>query len=364
MDPLSYAEIMKEAGNQDFKNGHYAWAIRKYDEAIRAQFQLFQFRGVSQRDMAVLLCNKSYAFYNMNKWEEAWYSVQESLDWDPSYVKGYYRAGYSLLRLSRTHEAIAMFFQGFTRLHHSLDLSETIDFIVGIYTCVNAEQVIVSSFLSIFDNVLKEGFSASVWQQVIEKLAKKGMWQSILLLAAEKSRLPRNLRVTNLSLKDLFEKYVLFDQYERMERVPKLVEWLISIGASIGSIGAYPLHAIIKLCIKAKANHLFKWLLDHKPEIKDSINQQDSDGATVLHVVASQCSGYTPKRQTEDVLVLLSAGVDPSIPDAQSRCAVDIFKKNKNFKAVDIINNHIARHALCSKETAGGGHTFYPITWS
>lgn len=47
------------------------------------------------------------------------------------------------------------------------------------------------------------------------------------------------------------QKYVFFGNYERMERVPKLVEWLISIGASIKSVGTCPLHAVIKLCIKA-----------------------------------------------------------------------------------------------------------------
>lgn len=47
------------------------------------------------------------------------------------------------------------------------------------------------------------------------------------------------------------QKYVFSGQYERMERLPKLVEWLVSIGASLESIGAYPLHAVVQLCIKA-----------------------------------------------------------------------------------------------------------------
>ncbi|XP_077667201.1 TPR and ankyrin repeat-containing protein 1 isoform X3 [Eretmochelys imbricata] len=353
MDLMNYAEFMKKAGNENFKNGNYFMAIRNYDEAIRVLFQLFQWGMVSHRDVAVLLCNKSNAFYSLGKWEEAYHCAKESLQWDLSYVKGYYRSGYSLLRLSRTHDAVIMFSRGLTLLCGSVDQSQIADFIVGIFTSVNDEKYIAPYFLPIFKNILNERFDPLVWQVVIEKLAKKGMWQSLMLVATERDTLPRNLRVTHLSLKDLFEKYVLFGHYERMERVPELVEWLITIGANVGSIGTYPLHAIINLCIKAKGNHLFRWLLDEIPDLKGSINQQDQDGCTVLHVVASHSSGYPMKRQTENVQMLLNTGVDPTIPDAQARCAADILKKNKNFKAVDIINNHLARHAPSSKESPG-----------
>ncbi|XP_044860938.1 LOW QUALITY PROTEIN: TPR and ankyrin repeat-containing protein 1 [Mauremys mutica] len=353
MDPMDYAEFMKKAGNENFKNGNYFLAIRNYDEAIRVLFQLFQWGMVSHRDVAVLLCNKSNAFYSLGKWEEAYHCAKESLQWDLSYVKGYYRSGYSLLQLSRTHDAVITFSRGLNLLCGSMDQSQIADFIVGIFTSVNGEKYIAPYFLSIFKNILNQRFDALVWQVVIEKLAKKGMWQSLMLVAAERGKLPRNLRVTHLSLKDLFEKYVLFGHYERMERVPELVEWLITIGANVGSIGAYPLHAIINLCIKAKGNHLFTWLLDEIPDLKISINQQDQDGCTVLHVAASHSSGYPMKRQIDNVQMLLNAGVDPTIPDSQAKCAADILKKNKNFKAVDIINSHLARHAASSKESPG-----------
>lgn len=37
-----------------------------------------------------------------------------------------------------------------------------------------------------------------------------------------------------------------------MEQVPRLVQWLISVGASVETIGPYPLHALIRLCIRAR----------------------------------------------------------------------------------------------------------------
>ncbi|XP_066484289.1 TPR and ankyrin repeat-containing protein 1 isoform X2 [Tiliqua scincoides] len=94
-----------------------------------------------------------------------------------------------------------------------------------------------------------------------------------------------------------------------------------------------------------------KWLLDHKPELKDLINQQNEDGSTVLHIVASHTYSYSLKNQIDDVMMLLSAGVDPGIRDAQLRSAVDILKKNKKFRAVDVINKHIPKSVPHSEES-------------
>lgn len=41
-DPINFAEYMKEQGNEDFKNGNYALAIKKYDEALGALLFVFQ----------------------------------------------------------------------------------------------------------------------------------------------------------------------------------------------------------------------------------------------------------------------------------------------------------------------------------
>nr|XP_016849904.1 PREDICTED: TPR and ankyrin repeat-containing protein 1 [Anolis carolinensis] len=351
-DPLAYADFLKTEGNEHFKNGRYSVAIKKYDEAINIRTYLFQTQRIPcHREMAVLMCNRSNAFYNLNKWDEACYSAQMSIQWDPTYVKGYYRAGYSMMKLSHPLDAARIFCQGLKFLHGSSDVGEISDFIVGVFSSANNERTVTLDFLSICRKIVNDNFSPKVWQQVVEKLARKGLWQSCLLLTAEKDKLPRHLRVTNLSLRDLFEKYVVFGHYERMERMPGLVQWLISIGADIQSIGTYPLHAVMKLCIKAKGNHLFRWLLDHKPELKSLINQQNEDGFTVLHVVASISSGYSMNNQVDDVVMLLEAGVDPKISDAQARSAMDIFKRNKKFKALAVINKHMASNMSCSEES-------------
>lgn len=42
MDAMEYAQLMRQAGNQDFKNGNYSLAIRKYDQALYMLSSLIQ----------------------------------------------------------------------------------------------------------------------------------------------------------------------------------------------------------------------------------------------------------------------------------------------------------------------------------
>ncbi|NXA49639.1 TRNK1 protein, partial [Nothocercus julius] len=294
------------------------------------------------RDIAVLHCNKSTALYSLGKWREAAFSAYESLQWDPEYVKAYYRAGHSLIMLSDSYEAVSVFHRGLSLLNVSADRSQVADFVAGIFISINDERILPQSYFQAHTFIFSARFDALIWQMVIERLAQRGKWRSCLLLFSEKRELPSNLRVKQLSLRNLFEAYECCGLDDRMQDVAELVKWLISMGAKVETIGTCPLHAVIRLCIQAKRNHLFRWLLTQRPHLKDGINQQDRDGCTVLHVVAS--SEYSRKcNQTEDVLMLLNFGADPTIPDAQSRYVIDILKKNKNFNAVKAVSNHIEK---------------------
>ncbi|NXC28013.1 TRNK1 protein, partial [Campylorhamphus procurvoides] len=307
------------------------------------------------RDMAVLMCNKSTALYYLGKWNEAAFLACQSLQLDPEYVKAYYRAGHSFIMLSKSNEAVSMFHRGLFLLNSSGDRTQIADFIAGIFISVNDERIFPRTFHSAYDYIFSARFDALIWQAVIERLTQKGKWRSCLLLLSEKKELPSNLRVNQVSLKNLFETSELYGHGEKVQEVAELVKWLISIGAKAESIGVYPLHAVIKLCIKATKNHLFRWLLTQRPDLKDRINQQDRDGNTLLHIVASS-SEYSQKRcQTEDVIMLLNFGADPTVPDARSRYVIDILKKNKNFDAVKEVSKHIEKHTSSEKQTGGNG---------
>ncbi|KFW96335.1 TPR and ankyrin repeat-containing protein 1, partial [Phalacrocorax carbo] len=202
------------------------------------------------RDIAVLHCNKSTALYNLGKWREATFSAYQSLKWDPEYVKAYYRAGHSLIMLSDSYEAVAMFHKGLILLNASADRTQIADFVAAIFLSVNDRRVFPGTFSPAYDYIFSARFDALVWQAVIERLAQKGKWRSCLLLLPRKQDLPTNLRVNQLSLKNLFETFELYGYGGKMQEVAELVKWLISIGAKVETIGVYLLHAVIRLCIK------------------------------------------------------------------------------------------------------------------
>ncbi|NXY13840.1 TRNK1 protein, partial [Atrichornis clamosus] len=303
------------------------------------------------QDIAVLLCNKSTALYCLGKWHESVFLARQSLQLDPEYVKAYYRAGHSLIMLSNSYEAVSMFHRGLVLLNSSTDRTQIAEFIAGIFISVNDERIFPPTFPPAYDYIFSSSYDALIWQVVIERLAQKGKWRSCLLLLPEKQELPSDLRVNQISLKNLFETSELYGHGEKLQEVAELVEWLISIGAKAESIGAYPLHAVIRLCIKARKNHLFRWLLTWRPELKDRINQKDRDGHTLLHTVASSSEYSQKRRQTEDVIMLLDFGVDPTVPDARSKYVIDILKKNKNFDAVKEVSKHIEKHTSSGKQT-------------
>lgn len=57
--------------------------------------------------------------------------------------------------------------------------------------------------------------------------------------------------------------------------------------------------------------------------------------------------------QTEDVQMLLDFGADPTLLDQHSRSAVDVLKRNKNFRAIKKISSHLEKLAACSKDSSG-----------
>ncbi|NXG23123.1 TRNK1 protein, partial [Grallaria varia] len=295
------------------------------------------------QDIAVLMCNKSTALYYLGKWNEAAFFACQSLQCDPDYVKAYYRAGHSFIMLSKSYEAVSMFHKGLILLNSSADQTQIALFIAGIFISVNDERLFPQTFHAAYDYIFSARFNALIWQAVIERLAQKGKWRSCLLLLSEKKELPSNLRVNQVSLRNLFETSKLYGHGEKVQEVAELVKWLISIGAKAESIGECPLHAVIRLCIKATKNHLFRWLLTQRPDLRDRINQQDGDGNTLLHIVASSTEYSQKRSQTEDVIMLLNFGVDPTVPDARSRYVIDILKKNKNFDAVKEVSKHIEK---------------------
>ncbi|XP_041045071.1 TPR and ankyrin repeat-containing protein 1-like isoform X2 [Carcharodon carcharias] len=338
---IEIAHQLKAIGNEAFKRRLYVIAIQKYDEALNILHHLQQ----CGRELAVLYCNRSNAFYNLEMWEHAYDSARCATTMDRTFIKGYYWAGNALLKMNNDIGAYQFFCEGL----HILDMdreqsqNQIADFIVGI--------LIVYGTNSSCLEVLKwKCYNSSIWQIAIEKAAKKNLWEALHFVLCEWKPIPGiHYNAAQISLKELFAYGHRPTHCKGW--ITSLLRTLVSHGANLESIGPFPLHSILKLAIRTNDRKLLKWIFVQKPYLQSMINQQDENGHSLLHVVAFWqigLDGYSRRFQTEDVHLLLQFGADPSIPDRRNKFPTDYLKKNKNFKAVDFISRRCSATAADS----------------
>ncbi|XP_053570435.1 LOW QUALITY PROTEIN: TPR and ankyrin repeat-containing protein 1-like [Bombina bombina] len=354
MSPQSYSltvfplvEEFKAMGNEHFKKERYVQALKEYNNALGVLSQI-NVMGVPpnfQNTAAVLLCNRASALCKLEQWGEAYMSAIECLRLDIQYVKAYYRAGHSLIMLGKINNALEMFTKGLLMLAGTSKIEDIADFLTGILMAFQVNGHYHSYFRKTFEMVLKEKYNKDIWKRVFEKLIQKSMFPQCLFLMSQREMLPKDIKGIRVSLKPIFETYVNSIPHSNVKPIADLVMWLVKMDADVENIGPYPLHDVMKLCIKVGDNNLFKMVLKTKPTMIGKINQKDNNGHTLLHLVANSstsANGYKINNQAQDVKMLLDYGCNPCITDEVGRCPSDILKRNKNFKAEDLIKKHLS----------------------
>nr|XP_015212780.1 PREDICTED: TPR and ankyrin repeat-containing protein 1 isoform X1 [Lepisosteus oculatus] len=365
MDEFTVAQHLKAEGNEDFKCGRYTSAIKKYDVALSILFNLVHSRGGPLGEISILFCNKSICYYNLHQWEAAFISASRALEIDPSSIKAYYRRGTALVKMRNYNEAVQTFLQGLELIKVDTPRPVIADVVVGLITVTDNWTAPFVPY--VIDSILRKNFGPEIWKLVFEKLASKNHWKNAhILISFMGRRLPREINLSYISMKTLFEEHVTSRQYANIKWVSFMFKWLIDGGANIEKIGPFPLHAIMELSIKTRESgqNLMSYFLSRKPAFKERINEQNNEGYTLLHIVSTfpSVQGYQPKLQTEDVIMLLQMGADPKICDKQNKQAVDYLKKQKNFKAFDAIKRHESH--TTSQETAGASSSEGEISFA
>ncbi|XP_077125441.1 TPR and ankyrin repeat-containing protein 1 [Ranitomeya variabilis] len=341
MDPFMCSNWLKLEGNELYKAGRYVQALEKYQQAIGALAEVFFF-GDFKGEMAILWNNRANALFKLQRWAEAFVSAEKSIQLCPSFVKAYYRAGISALKLHDLSTALMYFEAGLRSPGQCLD-NDVVEFLHGIFQSFQVAGR-NHAFMRILEYILRERYTKQIWQPLIVKLMKESMYQSCILLMTCQSKLPADINDLKVPLGGIFETFVNSTSCSDINRINELVIWLVTMGADVETIGEHSLHAVTQLCMKSANNSLFKLIMKMKPKMKKHINKTDRDGNTVLHLVASfptNSYGYTAKCQSQDVKMLLEFGVDPCITNQQGKDAATMLKRNKNFKAEDLIKKHL-----------------------
>ncbi|XP_072268229.1 TPR and ankyrin repeat-containing protein 1 [Pyxicephalus adspersus] len=340
---LLLANDLKAKGNELYKAGHYIQALEKYQHALGAMSNILHFGNYSN-ELAILWNNRANTFFKLGRWEDAYTSATQSLNLNPSFYKAYFRAGHSVLMLKNTHAALALFMNGLVYLQGNDKSRDIVDFLHGIFKTfeVGGDN---NTFRGAYNAILTEKFNRDIWKMLLTKLVKEQMYQSCLFLMMTNVRMFDDIKDLNISLAGIFKTFVNSSSFGNMGLIQDLVKWLINMGADLDTIGEHPLHSIINLCLKSGDSSLFKLVLDNKPLKNKFINEKDTDGNTILHLVAyfpTNSFNFTAKRQTLYVKWLLKYGADPCIVNDQKKDVATLLRQSKNYSAEDAVKKHLA----------------------
>lgn len=148
----------KNEGNEFFKVRDFPRAIASYSEAIDLQ-----------PTNAVLYSNRSAAYAGLNKWAEAAEDGKRCVELDPTFVKGYHRAGLAMLKTKDLKAGIALVEKGLVHGAGNADLLDILEQLKAEFSA--AERVRLASLGR--EEMLKEEanklFKAARFEEAIEK---------------------------------------------------------------------------------------------------------------------------------------------------------------------------------------------------
>jgi tetratricopeptide (TPR) repeat protein len=98
----------KEAAAAAKAKGNAALSAKNFEEAVAAYTEAIGHDGTDK----VFYSNRSAAYASMGKWEEALADGQKCVELEPSFAKGYGRAGAALHGQGKYQEAVDIYSKG------------------------------------------------------------------------------------------------------------------------------------------------------------------------------------------------------------------------------------------------------------
>lgn len=117
-------EISKKQGNDAFKAGNWGDALKLYSMSLdmAASRPPWEPAALANDEMAVLLCNRSAAFFGAELFAEAYADAHACIELKKPWMKGYFRKAKACIKLGRYREAKEVLRAGLTYEPHSEDL--------------------------------------------------------------------------------------------------------------------------------------------------------------------------------------------------------------------------------------------------
>ena len=98
--------VLREQGNQAFKQGQYQDAIDRYSEALITLQDLSLSESI-KNELTKCYSNRSQCYLNLNQYEEAIDDATRALEYSPADQKSLFRRANALEKLGKYNEAIS-----------------------------------------------------------------------------------------------------------------------------------------------------------------------------------------------------------------------------------------------------------------
>lgn len=110
-DKYNLIEELKRRGRAAVTSKNYLDADILYGKGVAVLQTLVdsadeEEKAKAKKDIAILYSNRSLSLLQLGKSEDARYDAQKATEFDPTYIKGYWRLGQALVSLSRNTEAL------------------------------------------------------------------------------------------------------------------------------------------------------------------------------------------------------------------------------------------------------------------
>ncbi|XP_062597185.1 TPR and ankyrin repeat-containing protein 1-like [Saccostrea cucullata] len=353
---------MKQEAQQALNKNRLRQAAGLYTEALH----MAQAFPHLMHEIPKLLSNRSLVFYRQRDWRRAVDDANASIQIDPLWIKGYWRAAQANKELKQLGSALDAILGGYNVALSQGQEEEVVSFLAEIVT-------IIVSLRNDPNRVLEttEIHAGSIQNQrkLLQRLASNNCWEGVSLLvlgvhAGPPSSLDSaaaSCPVDNLSVGTLLKTTPTPD----LKRFGvELAICLLKSGASYEDIeqkmGKPVIHVGLTVALDTGNIDLIKLMFSQyltTPEEKDAV---DDKKRTAFHVLVH--SGKINGSLGETLLrLLVNNGCRPSIPDAEGKLPIDYLTPTDMgysllSKLTNVAGNHVKVKILHLKEQGNAAY--------
>ncbi|XP_078333030.1 TPR and ankyrin repeat-containing protein 1-like isoform X2 [Crassostrea virginica] len=334
---------MKENGNLAYKNKDYEEALVFYNCAINLA------RGFENlnRDLAMVLTNRSAVYSMMHSTIEAMADAEEAVKCDQTWMKGHWRRGQILRQMKNFRESYSAFLEGYQKGDGtpSEKCSILVEAVLSFTNLSESQEMQVShKGLSKVPN--------KDWGEVLTKLSNRGEWTAIQYLVLGITFGFRDGHVTPTGVaRDADFRGItyssLFQLLETHENPVSLSPWicplvlvLITQRDDLESLMRFrgtemdsPLTAATRFCALIGDT----LLLSHMPNSPQMMEFVDGLGDTPFHTLFKMSRCPQGNSLATFVKLLLQKGVSPCVRDLNQLLPIDYVDPSKNKETFDIL---------------------------